>query len=322
MTELSDKVKTALDETRTLILGSQILIGFQFQAVFQNAFEELPAHARWVDGAALILMVSVAALLIAPSVYHRIVERGRDSVRIHHMISIMAGIAFLPFAVSLGLDLFIAMERVADVRIAFLAGLGFGGLALFCWYGIECLRRRTVGSKERAMASQRHEGAEPTPLHARIEQMLTEARVILPGAQALLGFQLAITITQSFDQLSETSKLVHAISLGLLALTIILLMAPAAYHRIVYAGEDTEEFNRTGSALVTAATLPLALGLGCDIYVVIGRIFGSPFLGAAVAIAATIGFIGLWHLYPLAVRLRSGGASSRRETIDLPLPRA
>src|SRR6266404_1909223 len=115
MTELSDKVKTALDETRTLILGSQILIGFQFQAVFQNAFEELPAHARWVDGAALILMVSVAALLIAPSVYHRIVERGRDSVRIHHMISIMAGIAFLPFAVSLGLDLFIAMERVADV---------------------------------------------------------------------------------------------------------------------------------------------------------------------------------------------------------------
>ena len=32
---------------------------------------------------------------------------------------------------------------------------------------------------------------ETAPLHARIEQMLTEARVILPGAQALLGFQLA-----------------------------------------------------------------------------------------------------------------------------------
>src|SRR5258708_22035153 len=90
MTELSDKVKTALDETRTLILGSQILIGFQFQAVFQDAFEQLPAHARWVDGAALILMVSAAALLIAPGVYHRIVENGQDSSRIHHLISIMA----------------------------------------------------------------------------------------------------------------------------------------------------------------------------------------------------------------------------------------
>jgi len=311
MTELSGKVKTALDETRTLILGSQILIGFQFQAVFQNAFEQLPAHARWMDGTALILMVSAAALLIAPGVYHRIVENGQDSVHIHHLISIMAGIALLPFAVSLGLDLFIAIERAADARTAFVVGLGFGGLALFCWYGIEFLRRRTVGGKERAMALQPREGSEPTPLHARIEQMLTEARVILPGAQALLGFQLVITITQSFDQLSGTSKLVHAVSLGLLALTIILLMAPAAYHRIVYAGEDTEEFHRTGSMLVTAATLPLALGLGCEIYVVIGKIFASSSVGAGVAIAATIGFIALWHLYPLAVRLRAGGGGGR-----------
>src|SRR5258707_6197428 len=98
MTELGGKVKTALDETRTLILGSQILIGFQFQAVFQNDFEQLPAHARWIDGMALILMVSAAALLIAPGVYHRIVENGQDSVHIHHLISIMAGI--MAFALS------------------------------------------------------------------------------------------------------------------------------------------------------------------------------------------------------------------------------
>src|SRR5260221_1190745 len=103
MTELSGKVKTALDETRTLILGSQILIGFQFQAVFQNAFEQLPAHARWMDGTALILMVSAAALLIAPGVYHRIVENGQDSVRIHHLISITAGIK--PLSLSLRLCL-------------------------------------------------------------------------------------------------------------------------------------------------------------------------------------------------------------------------
>ena len=30
--------------------------------------------------------------------------------------------------------------------------------------------------------------------------MLTEARVVLPGAQALFGFQLAIVLTQSFEQ--------------------------------------------------------------------------------------------------------------------------
>jgi len=36
---------------------------------------------------------------------------------------------------------------------------------------------------------------------------------------------------------------------------------------------------RVGSWLVTTATLPLALGLAADIYVVIGKIAGSPTAG-------------------------------------------
>jgi hypothetical protein len=38
---LSDKVKMALDETRTLILGAQVLLGFQCQAAFQERFDDL-----------------------------------------------------------------------------------------------------------------------------------------------------------------------------------------------------------------------------------------------------------------------------------------
>ena len=55
----------------------------------------------------------------------------------------------------------------------------------------------------------------PTPLHVKIEQMLTEARVILPGAQALLGFQLAVVLTQAFDRLPPSSKTLHAMGWGL-----------------------------------------------------------------------------------------------------------
>jgi Protein of unknown function (DUF3606) len=39
---LSGKVKTSLDETRTLMLGAQILLGFQFNAVFRPRFDALP----------------------------------------------------------------------------------------------------------------------------------------------------------------------------------------------------------------------------------------------------------------------------------------
>jgi hypothetical protein len=76
-------------------------------------------------------------------------------------------------------------------------------------------------------------------------------------------------------------------------------MAPAAYHRIVYAGEDTQDMHRVGSILVTVATVPLALGLAGDIYVVMAKIAGSPIAGLVAGVLGLIVLIGLWHAYPL-----------------------
>src|SRR6185437_11960004 len=123
--ELSKKIKTSLDETRILILGAQILIGFQFRGVFQDGFEQLPVHARYLDGVALVLMLAAAALLIAPALYHRIIAGGEDSGEIHQFISWMASAALLPFAISLGASLFIGIERVGGLWAGVAAGAGF-----------------------------------------------------------------------------------------------------------------------------------------------------------------------------------------------------
>ncbi len=65
-----------------------------------------------------------------------------------------------------------------------------------------------------------HRGVRDTaPLHARIEQMLTEARVILPGAQALLGFQLAIVLTDAFESMPALSRALHGAALLCVALS-------------------------------------------------------------------------------------------------------
>ncbi len=69
--------------------------------------------------------------------------------------------------------------------------------------------------------------------------MLTEARVNLPGAQALLGFQLAIVLTETFEKLPILPRMLHATALLSVALSVTLLITPAALHRIVWAGEDT-----------------------------------------------------------------------------------
>ena len=51
------------------------------------------------------------------------------------------------------------------------------------------------------------ETEKPTPLSTKVDQLLTEARIIIPGAQALLGFQFAVTLTRAFEQLPVFAKL-------------------------------------------------------------------------------------------------------------------
>jgi|HubBroStandDraft_6_1064221.scaffolds.fasta_scaffold2722830_1 hypothetical protein len=69
----SDRTKTALDGSRMPMLGGQVLLGFQIQAPFQNAFSALSQIERILELAVLILMLIVLALLIAPSAHHPIV---------------------------------------------------------------------------------------------------------------------------------------------------------------------------------------------------------------------------------------------------------
>ena len=110
--KLSDKIKVALEETRILILGAQILLGFGFRGVFDDRFDQLPAYTRYADGVGLGLLVCAVGLLIAPGPYHRIVEAGQDSGRLHRFATVIADLALLPFALALGIGLFVGTEGI------------------------------------------------------------------------------------------------------------------------------------------------------------------------------------------------------------------
>jgi hypothetical protein len=306
--KIAQKVKIALDETRMLVLGAQILIGFQFRGVFQDLYSELPAPSRYLNGLALLLMVLTLALLILPGTYHRIVEDGNASGRFHALIDKLAAVALTPFMASLAIDVAITGERIFGMAGGIAGGMAVGVLALLFWYGIEGWQKRSTGQAERAMTERQRDAIEQTGLHERIDQMLTEARVILPGSQALLGFQLAIVLTQAFEKLPSTVKLVHGAALLFVALSIVLLMAPAAYHRIVYKGEDSEEFHRIGSRFVSYSTIPLALGLAADVFVVGTKIVPSELVSAIAAVAVLALLLGLWQGLPRLARRRRGAA--------------
>ena len=65
--EVERRPKTALDESRLLILDAQVLFGFQFQAAFQELFSALPASSRFIHCAGLTMLLISVGLLIAPS---------------------------------------------------------------------------------------------------------------------------------------------------------------------------------------------------------------------------------------------------------------
>jgi hypothetical protein len=240
-------------------------------------------------------------LLIAPSMQHRIVEDGEDTLRIHRVTGLFAGLALLPFEISLGLGVYIVFDHLYGTVVALVAGSVFCLLAGLFWFGLEFAMKPSIGKMPA------HEQEKPTPLTAKVDQMLTEARVIIPGGQALLGFQLTVTLTRAFEQLPANARLLHVASLCCVAFAVILLMTPAALHRITFAGEDTPAFFRLGSAFVIAAPVPLAIGIAGDLYVAISKAAESPALGAVLAVGALAVLAVLWYGLPLYLRGREGG---------------
>ena len=139
------------------------------------------------------------------------------------------------------------------------------------------------------------------------DKIYTEApdRLILPGAQALLGFQLISCLTEAFQKLSKPVQGIHLVALGLVVLSAIFLITIPAYHRIGEQGGESEHFNRVGSRLLISALVALAAGISVDFGVVILKVTSSitaSFIGAAGALGT---FSGLWFVYPLACKAKA-----------------
>jgi hypothetical protein len=107
------------------------------------------------------------------------------------------------------------------------------------------------------------------------------------------------------------------VALCCIAIAIILLMAPAAFHRITFHGENTESFHRIGSRFVIASALPLAAGITADLYVAVTKALYSVAAGVVFATATAALLVTLWFVRPLMHRT-SNDKAHHGETIRRP----
>lgn len=292
--DLDRRVKAALDETRLLVLGVQVLLGFAFQCFFQDGFSNLSEASKFICMVSLCLVILSTGVLVIPSMQHRLVEAGRSTNRLVRATNACAALGLVPLTASLGLSIYVVIGHHFGIHAGIASGLALAGVAAFAWFGLELSIGLSAGSKQM-------EGSR-TPLTTRIEQLLTEARVIIPGAQALFGFQFVAMLTTGFDRLPKEARLVHAVALGLIALNVILLMTPAALHRLSFGGEDSDSFLRIGSGFVIAAPLFLASGIALETYVVMQKVDGGLGWAGAAGGASFLVLAGLWYALPLALR--------------------
>jgi len=148
-------------------------------------------------------------------------------------------------------------------------------------------------------------------LQDELRNVIEEARMVIPGIQALFGFQTMAVCNERFKNLPPSAVTAYLVGLGLLALSIGLLMAPAAYHRIAERGQASRRMIDLSSRFITAGLVPLMLGVALDIYVVCIAAVDDARLAAIGAIAVVCVFTLLWFVFPIGRRRRFEGSASR-----------
>jgi hypothetical protein len=165
-------------------------------------------------------------------------------------------------------------------------------------------------AQNRVDAEQDEEG-----LKQRIErehgELLEELRALIPGAEVLFGFLLAIRFTRQFGDLTDSQRYVYYVMLLSTAAALVFFLAPSAYHRIRFRAGDKEYMVSKGNREAIAGSAAISIAFTGVIYLVTDLVFGT---GQAIVAASAFFALIVWRwwavaLYRAYVDRRDGRAS-------------
>lgn len=150
----------------------------------------------------------------------------------------------------------------------------------------------------------RHSDVKLLSLDEAATHLLEECRMVLPGIQALFGFQLVVVFSPRFASgLSTAEQVIHLVAIVCVVVAVSLVMAPAALHRRREPESVSRRFIQISSRLLMGSMVPLAIGTTLDVYLVARVILGSALGAAWTAAIALVVFAFLWLVLPARVRL-------------------
>lgn len=108
--------------------------------------------------------------------------------------------------------------------------------------------------------------------------------MVLPGIQALFGFQLIAVFNPNFlELLSHRERVIHLIAITLVAMAIALIMTPAAFQRQTSPQHVSRKFLKLSTRLLLLSMPLLCGGICIDFYLVAKIILADALLALVLA---------------------------------------
>lgn len=130
-----------------------------------------------------------------------------------------------------------------------------------------------------------------------LNDLLSETRILLPGAELLAAFLVTLPFTSRFENLTGGQRYVYLIAFFMTIVALACLLAPAAYHRVARPIHDKEAFKRFANGFVVVGLIPFTVSLTLVSYLVTSIVINDLYalvLSGFVAVLLTV----LWWVVP------------------------
>lgn len=133
------------------------------------------------------------------------------------------------------------------------------------------------------------------PLEKAVTMVLDESRMILPGIQALFGFQLMVVFNDAFtEKLNVFEQRLHLVAIALLLVTTVTIMTQAVFHRQTGVKDVDERFIHIATRLLLFSMIPLATSVSMEFYLISRLILNNISISLLLALGLLALFLLLW----------------------------
>lgn len=138
-----------------------------------------------------------------------------------------------------------------------------------------------------------------------LSDMLSELRILLPGAQMLTAFLIILPFNGGARQIIQAERYVFLVTFFFALTALVLLSAPAIQHRLMRPLVSKSRFKRIASRQIVAGSCALGIAFILGTNLVISEVFGTVTgIVAGAAMAALIGSV--WLILPMYLKRRHG----------------